>query len=181
MSRLREDFLRASSAIEEMIAAVRPDQWDAPTPCTEWNLRQLVNHLVEVNYALAERFGGSAPSEPAAGDPLAAYRVSAQVLQESLARPGVLDANYQGPFATTTGDNQLQVRMADLLTHGWDLAQATGRTADLPVDLVENAVTFVEKLAGAFARSGKFGTPQPIVGDAPAIDRLAALTGRQVG
>ena len=53
-----DDFLRASTAIEAMIAAVRPEQWDAPTPCTEWNLRQLVNHLVEVNYSLAARFGG---------------------------------------------------------------------------------------------------------------------------
>lgn len=92
-----------------------------------------------------------------------------------------LERTYPGPFAHTTGDNQLQVRLADLLTHGWDLGRATGQPAELPVDLVENALAFVKNLAGAFARSGKFGTPQPVSADAPALDRLAALCGRPVG
>lgn len=173
-----EDFTRASTAIEAIIAAVRPDQWDTATPCTEWNLRQLVDHLVEVNYSLSGRFGGI--SSGAADEPAAAYRLSAQALRDALTLPGVLDQTYPGPFAHTTGDRQLQVRMADLLTHGWDLAQASGVPADLPVDLVEDALGFVEKLAGAFARSGKFGAPQPVAPDAPVLDRLAALSGRVV-
>ncbi|MBB4852921.1 uncharacterized protein (TIGR03086 family) [Mycobacteroides chelonae] len=173
-----EDFARASTAIETMIAAVRPDQWGEPTPCTEWNLRQLVDHLVEVNYSLAERFGGTR-GEPA-DNPVAAYRQSARALSDALALPGVLDQTYTGPFANTTGDRQLQVRMADLLTHGWDLAQTTGVQPDLPADLVADALGFVQKLAAAFARSGKFDTPQPVAADAPVLDKLAALTGRVV-
>ncbi|MFA4080548.1 TIGR03086 family metal-binding protein [Mycobacteroides salmoniphilum] len=173
-----DDFLRASAAIEAMIAAVRPDQWDAPTPCAEWNLRQLVNHLVEVNYSLAARFGGS--SGGAGDDPVTAYQQSAQALSDALALPGVLEQTYPGPFAHTTGDKQLQVRMADLLTHGWDLAQSSGVPANLPADLVENAVGFVEKRAEAFARSGKFDTPQPIDATAPVLEKLAALCGRPV-
>ncbi|CPY57847.1 TIGR03086 family protein [Mycobacteroides abscessus] len=112
-----EDFARASDAIEALLAAVRPDQWDAATPCEEWNLRQLADHLVEVNYSLAGRFGGL--SSGTAADPVTAYRLSAQALRDALALPGVLDQTYPGPFAHTTGANQLQVRMADLLTHGW--------------------------------------------------------------
>ncbi|WP_078308357.1 MULTISPECIES: TIGR03086 family metal-binding protein [unclassified Mycobacterium] len=173
-----DDFLRASAAIEALIAAVRPDQWDAPTPCTEWNLRQLVNHLVEVNYSLAARFGG--PSGGTGEDPVVAYQQSAQALHDALALPGVLEQTYPGPFAHTTGDRQLQVRMADLLTHGWDLAQTTGLPANLPADLVEDALDLVEKRAGAFARSGKFGTPQPVAANAPVLERLAALSGRSV-
>ncbi|ORB60398.1 TIGR03086 family protein [Mycobacteroides saopaulense] len=173
-----EDFARASAAIETMIAAVRPDQWEASTPCTEWNLRQLVDHLIEVNYALAERFGGTR-GKPA-DDPGAGYRQSAQALSNALALPGVLEQTYAGPFAHTTGDRQLQVRMADLLTHGWDLARATGVRPDLPADLVADALGLVEKLTGAFARSGKFGTPQPVAADAPVLDKLAALSGRMV-
>ncbi|MUM20923.1 TIGR03086 family protein [Mycobacterium sp. CBMA271] len=173
-----EDFTRASEAVEKLVAGIRPEQWDAPTPCTEWNLRQLVEHLAEVNYALAERFGGLGGG--AENDPAVAYRASAQSLSDALALPGVLEQTYPGPFANTTGDRQLQIRMADLITHGWDLAQVTGLSADLPGDLIENALAFVERLAGAFARSGKFGTPQPAPADASALDRLAALSGRVV-
>lgn len=82
------DFARASDAVEKLVAAIQPEQWTATTPCTDWNLRQLVDHLVEVNYALAERFGG-----PGAGtwdDPTAAYRASAQALSDALVLPGVL-------------------------------------------------------------------------------------------
>lgn len=173
-----EDFLRASLAVGTLIMAIRPEQWDEPTPCAEWNLRQLVDHLIDVNYSLSERFGG--PGGSADEDPAAAYQQSVVALSETLARPGVLEQTYPGPFAHTTGDNQLQIRMADLLTHGWDLAQSTGVPADLPTDLVENALGFVEKLAGAFARSGRFGTPQPVAVDAPVLDRLAARSGRTV-
>ncbi|MGH3725583.1 MAG: TIGR03086 family metal-binding protein [Mycobacterium sp.] len=173
------DFGRASAAVEKLLIGVRPEQWTAPTPCIEWNLRQLVDHLVEVNYALAVRFGG--PGGSAEDDPVAAYRASAQALSDALALPGVLDQTYPGPFAHTTGDKQLQTRLADLLTHGWDLAQVTGLPADLPADLVENALAFVERVAGAFARSGRFGTPQPVSANAPVLDRLAALSGRSVG
>ncbi|CPZ78155.1 uncharacterized Actinobacterial protein [Mycobacteroides abscessus] len=59
-----EDFARASDAIEALLAAVRPDQWDAATPCEEWNLRQLADHLVEGTTHWPGASAGSAAAPP---------------------------------------------------------------------------------------------------------------------
>src|SRR5262249_18815438 len=75
---------------------------------------------------------------------------------------------------------RLQWRIVDLLTHGWDLAQATGVVADLPDDLVEQALTFARAQLPSQPRAGRFADPQPIGDHAPGIDRLAALTRRPV-
>ena len=74
----------------------------------------------------------------------------------------------------------LQWRIADLLAHGWDLAQATGVAAGLPGDLAEQALTFVRARLPSQPRAGRFADPQPIRDNAPAIDRLAAFTGLPV-
>ena len=74
----------------------------------------------------------------------------------------------------------MQWRIADLLTHGWDLAQATGVVAEVPDDLAEQALMFVQAQLPGQPRTGRFAEPQPIRDDAPALDRLAAFTGRPV-
>ena len=83
-------------------------------------------------------------------------------------------------MGVATGAERLQWRIADLLAHGWDLVQATGVTAELPDDLAEQALTFVRAQLPSQPRAGRFADPQPVRGDAPAIDRLAAFTGRPV-
>jgi uncharacterized protein (TIGR03086 family) len=71
--------------------------------------------------------------------------------------------------------------MADLLTHGWDLARAIGQPVELPGDLVEQALAFAQVQLADVPRTGRFDQAQPVADDAPAIDRLAALLGRPVG
>jgi uncharacterized protein (TIGR03086 family) len=79
-----------------------------------------------------------------------------------------------------TGAERLQWRTADLLVHGWDLVQATGGVAELPDDLAERALTFARAQLPSQPRAGRFADPQPIRDNAPAIDQLAAFTGRPV-
>jgi uncharacterized protein (TIGR03086 family) len=74
----------------------------------------------------------------------------------------------------------LQIRLYDLLAHGWDLARATGIPARLPEDLAEQALGFVQVQFSAQPRTGRFAEPQPVEETAPAIDRLAAFLGRPV-
>jgi uncharacterized protein (TIGR03086 family) len=113
-------------------------------------------------------------------DPVPAYRASNASLQAAFAGHGVLERSYLGPLGSATGAERLQIRLYDLLAHGWDLAQATGIPARLPEDLAEQALAFVQLQLSAQSRTGRFAEPQPVEETAPAIDRLAAFLGRPV-
>ena len=74
----------------------------------------------------------------------------------------------------------MQIRLFDLLAHGWDLARATGQPVELPEDAAELSLKFVRVQLTEDARPGRFGPVQPVAGDAPAIERLVAFLGRPV-
>ena len=183
---------RALDATGDLVAGVRPDQWEAPTPCTGWSVRDLVNHFVGGNHMFAGilRGGQLAPPAQAAkarsadhlgDDPVAAYRQSGRALQDAFAQPGVLEQMFPSPVGTVPGVVVLHLRITELLVHGWDLARATAQPAALPADLAEQELLFTRgKLADIPADRQPFAPPQPVSADAPAIDRLAACLGRRV-
>jgi uncharacterized protein (TIGR03086 family) len=179
-----EGLARACEVVGDLIAEIRPEQWKAPTPCTEWNVHDVVNHLVGMDLVFAALIeGGPMPERGAdslGDDPVGSYRSSSASLQAAFSRPGVLERSYRGPLGSATGAERLQIRMYDLLAHGWDLAQATGIPARLPEDLAEQALAFVRVQLSAQSRTGRFAEPQPVEEAAPAIDRLAAFLGRPV-
>jgi uncharacterized protein (TIGR03086 family) len=183
-SAIVDDLARASAVMGDLIDRVAADQWTAPTPCTEWSVRDVVNHLVGTNLMFVAMFEESPMPERGADrlgvDPAGAYRRSVVALQAAAARPGVLERSQTSPVGVATGVERLQWRIADLLVHGWDLVQATGVVAELPDDLVEQALTFVQAQLPSQPRTGRFSDPQPIRDNASAIDRLAAFTGRPV-
>jgi uncharacterized protein (TIGR03086 family) len=147
-------------------------------------VRDVVNHLVGMNLVFVAMFEESSMPERGTdclgADPVAAYRRSAAALQAAAARPGILVQSQATAMGVATGAERLQWRIADLLTHGWDLVQATGVVAEMPDDLPEQALTFVQAQLPSQPRTGRFADPQPIPDDAPAIERLAAFTGRPV-
>jgi uncharacterized protein (TIGR03086 family) len=176
---------RAFDAVAGLISNIRPGQWSAPTPCTDWTVRQLVNHLIGMNRVFAALLTGQ-PTPPRLSadhvedDPVGAYRDSAAALQAAFSRPGALERTYRGPLGTATGAERLQIRLYDLLAHGWDLAQATEQPADLPDDLAEQSLAFARTQLTEQARPGRFGPAQIVAKQAPAIERLVAFLGRPV-
>jgi len=179
-----EQLTRALSAVGDLIARIRDDQWSAPTPCTDWTVHDLVNHLVGVNRVFAARLCDQMPPELGADhlgdDPAAAYRDTSAAVRTGFDQPGALERTYHGPLGAISGAAWLQVRITDLLAHGWDLARATGQPAELPEDLAEQALVFSRVQMSSVSRIGRFGPAQPVADDAPAIDRLAAFLGRPV-
>ena len=147
-------------------------------------MRDVVDHLVGMNLVFVAMFEESPMPERGADrlstDPADAFRRSAAALQVAAARPGVMERSQVTQVGVATNAERLQWRIADLLTHGWDLVQATGGVTELPDDLAEQALTFVRAQLPSQPRAGRFADPQAIPDNAPAIDRLAAFTGRPV-
>jgi uncharacterized protein (TIGR03086 family) len=178
------ELARAFDAVGALIARVRSDQWSVSTPCTDWSVAQLVEHLIGLNRAFTALLI-SAPTPRRLGsdgldDLVSAYRVSSNALIDAFAQPGVLEREFVGPLGSATGADRLQIRLYDLLAHGWDLAQATGQPEDLPEDLAEQALQFVRTQVTEQSRVGRFGPAREVSDDASAVRRLVAFLGRPV-
>ncbi|MEV5488469.1 TIGR03086 family metal-binding protein [Streptomyces bobili] len=179
-----DHLARARGAVGDLIAAIRPEQWRAPTPCAEWDVRGVVEHLVGMDLVFAAMIeGGPMPERGAdrlGDDPVRAYRASSAALETVFSAPGVLQRSFRSPMGSATGAERLQIRLYDLLAHGWDLAQATAIPLRLPEDLAERSLAFAEVQLPSQNRTGRFAEPRPVEATAPAIDRLAAFLGRPV-
>jgi uncharacterized protein (TIGR03086 family) len=186
-----QDLGSVLRAAGDLVAGVRSDQWQNPTPCTEWDVRQLVNHLVVGDRLFVAILRGEAPPAPGAldpkssdvlgDDPAAAQRATARELVAELSRPGVLERIVQIPVGRVPGAAAARIRTVEAIVHGWDLAQATGQQTRFPDDTVEQVIAFSRaKLADVPSDRRPFGPPRPAPDDAPPIVRLAALLGRPV-
>jgi uncharacterized protein (TIGR03086 family) len=177
---------RSFSAVGALVDSIQPDQWSAPTPCLDWTVHRLVEHLVGKNLVFLAVLAGDPLPQRGDGMPndrlARAYRESAAGLLDAFGPAGVLDRSYEGPLGAATGAERLEIRMYDLLGHGWDLARALARPAALPEDAAEESLAFARADGRAVRPGGGcFGPPRPVADGAPAIERLAAFLGRDLG
>lgn len=141
---LAERFIVASAEFERRLSAVRPEQWGWPTPCTEWNVRQLVNHMAQanLNYLRLLRGGTRADflrfrdADALGDDPLGGFARSALACAGAFAEPGALALTLDHPLGPISGRRALAVRTTDSAIHTWDLARAIGADERLDDGLV---------------------------------------------
>ncbi len=175
---------RALAGGGRLIAGIGAHQWSTPTPCTDWNVRAVVDHLVSgnLNFAALVRDEPRPDHGPEqlADDPVAAYRSAAATMHAAFAEPGVLERVYQAPIGSAPGSVLAHLRITELLVHGWDLARATGQPPELPADIAEGELALwrAQFEGGPGAKGLPFAPARPVADEAPAIDRLAAFLGR---
>lgn len=152
----------------EVIAAVRDDQLGDPTPCSEWDVGQLVAHLAVGAGLLLEQARGGQPdwsAVPARVDDAAStFRANGAALLAHLRDVGA-DADWQ---------------LAELAVHTWDLATATGQAPDLDPEPAERGLAFMAASLRPEMRAGVFGPEQTAPDGADAHTRIAAFAGREV-
>jgi uncharacterized protein (TIGR03086 family) len=182
-----EQFDSVQAAVQPLVAAVGSDQWSAPTPCADWDVRALVTHLVGGNRVFAAAIRGVPLDEARtvlAGDLLgddaaAAYADAAAEVATAFRGLDGLERPVTIPFGTVPAAVALHLRIAEALVHGWDLARATGRTVSFPDDVVEQEIAFSrEFLPRVPPDRAPFGPSRPVPDDAAPLDRLVALLGR---
>lgn len=175
------DLDRTLASVGRLIAAVTPDQWSGPTPCSEWDVRQLVTHMVSGNLRFAALVRGEPIPSAASDNQAEAFRAAGAALRDSFLQPGALERSYESPFGLLPGPALVHLRIGEMLVHGWDVAQATDQAPGLPNDLAEQELALFRARLGDGPRDGSpVGSPQPVPDGAPAIDRLAAFLGRPV-
>lgn len=177
-------YERAVPMAQRVVDGVRPDQLDAPTPCTEWDVRALLGHLVGFLRPVAAGIAGDPMLDPTAdllgANPAAAFAAAARDLGAALAAPGALERTYAMPWGESAGADLVRMATADLVIHAWDLAQATGQPDRLDPDLCEEVLAWGRTVMKPEYRTPEagFGPEIPVSPDAPACARLAAFYGR---
>lgn len=179
-----DQLRRSFAAVDALIGNIRLEQWSEPTPCDEWDVRRVVEHLVAMNRVFAAMLAGEAPparrDSPAVEELASEFRQSAASLVQAFERPGVLGRSFAGPLGSATGQERLMIRLYDLLAHGWDIACGTGQEVRLPDDASEAALQFAREQVTDDARPGRFKSAQAVADKAPAIERLIAFLGRRL-
>jgi uncharacterized protein (TIGR03086 family) len=171
------------SAVDRAIAvaeAVRPDQLDLATPCSEWAVRDLLDHLGGGAEYLQAAIEGREPVPPA--DVSAEqYRRGVDRVLAALAEPGALERMCQSPldFEWTVRDAVAGTFM-DVLIHTWDLARATGQDDTLDPTLVDACTSmFLPDMPLLGRAAGIIGPAVEVGPNASPQDQLLAAMGRQ--
>lgn len=173
-SELIDLFGRGSAWAVETVAGAT-DKLDATTPCDEWNVRKLLNHMLDTqHYFLASARGDKAsrpsatPPEILSDDPVADFQEVRREMLATFSDEAVLEQT--GP--------SLGIAFSDLLVHTWDLACATGQDATMPKGLAEADYGLIHGRFTDEQRKGIFKPEIPLDKDGSAQDRLLAYTGR---
>jgi uncharacterized protein (TIGR03086 family) len=173
---------RAQDAFAGVLANVSPDQLGARTPCSEWTIRDLIEHVIGGNEYVGIWAGSNEEPAVRPDDTVAAHRAIAAAAQEVFARPDGMSIMFKLPFGEVPGQLFIGMRTSDVLTHAWDLAAATGQSTDLDPELAAGQLAAVRALVGPQFRGPDkpFGDEQPCSSERAPADQLAAFLGRKV-
>ena len=169
-------------------ARVSDDDWQRPTPCTGWTVRDLVNHLVggSVRYAMlldgatVEEVERQRTLDHLGNDPLTAYRATAASVTSAFRQPGALTRTVDHRAGTRSGEQLLIMRLLECTVHAWDLARGVGLEETLDPDLVDLVWRGMPSIGMASGgRASAFSPPVDDAEDLPVQDRLLRLTGRR--
>jgi len=181
-------------AVLESVRILRtagPTDWQLPTPCQDWTVRQLVEHMAAQHRGFTAAARGESSDLAAwqpvqvGGDPLLHYRESATAVLQAFAEPGLLNREFAlpeiTPERTFRGSVAVGFHLLDYVVHSWDLARALGRPTRLSPRCVESALAVARLIPDAERRLSP-GAPfrtslQPAPG-AVTLDLLLYATGR---
>lgn len=151
--------------------------WDARSPCAEWTVREVANHLVGGLKAFAasvEHTEWDMDGDHLGDDPHGAFRAAADRCLAAFARPGALTETHPFPSGPAPGSVIASISLSETVVHGWDIARGAGVPYTPPPEAVADLLA--EELESS--AEGMFAPPVPVAPDAPPLTRLLARTGR---
>ena len=183
MSEVMERYGRIASGFGARLAGVRPDQWHSPTPCLDWDVRDLVVHVIQTQGRVVSTVTGSPPPDVAVeGDLGTQWAQAHRAVLASLDDPELASKVIGGAFGEQPFESLVsRLLCADTLFHTWDLSRATGQDEQLDEVAVARAMEFLEPIDEAIRRPGGFAPKITAPPGADAQTELLAFGGRAVG
>src|ERR1700761_777235 len=178
---LHTEMTDAADAAARTVAGVDPGQLGRPTPCTEWDTRALLNHLILwTSYSLEARAHGESvdakltdrdfAAEPGFAD---GYRRQLDRALAAWSDPAVWEGSLDVMGSATPAADVAALNLAEMVLHGWDLAAATGQRYQGSDAVAANAELFRQYKG--------FADPVELPAGAPTLDQVLALSGRDPG
>jgi uncharacterized protein (TIGR03086 family) len=182
---------RVLDETRKVIDGIGPEQLDAPTPCAEWDVRAVLNHItggadmfatcVETGSISDERLMQLVGGDNLGDDYKGSFDAAAKRAIAAFEQPGAAAKPVTLPFGQMPAGIAMRIAIFDVSVHAVDLARATDQIAVLDQDVLRTALDVGREMIGPEMRApGVFGPEVTIDGAAPVADRLAAFAGRQV-
>ena len=187
VAEVTERYRRRADLFEATVAAVPDGDWSRPSPCEEWDARDVVRHIGDMQHVVLRPYGRTpAPAPTVDDDPLAAFRAARAEVAAVLADPELAARETQSPAGTMPGVDLVdRVASADLVLHRWDLARATGQDDTIDPAELEAMWPGLQQIPDVMRVPGAFGPGVVVFGplvevpaDAPLQDRALGLVGR---
>jgi uncharacterized protein (TIGR03086 family) len=180
---------KALTGFDEVVGRIAETDWARPTPCSEWTVRDLLNHLVYEQLWVPELLAGTTVAEIGdrfdgdvlGDDPVGRWRSASRAAREAWLGDGVLERDVhlgRGPVPATQYCWEMTL---DLAVHGWDLARGIDAPSPLGTELAETLLPLFEEQVSQFQDLGIFDPPVPVPDTAGAPEKLLALSGRDPG
>ncbi|HUR17555.1 MAG TPA: TIGR03086 family metal-binding protein [Acidimicrobiales bacterium] len=179
--------LRAVEGFGSLLLAVAEEDWSRPTPCADWDVRGLVNHLLSENLwtppllagMTIEQVGDRLEGDQLGQDPKHVWQQAAADSLVAVAQPDVLAATVHVSFGDISAEEYVTQLTVDHTIHAWDLARAIGGDEHLDPELVELALDYLSIHAEEWQGAGVFAPPVAAAESPGRQGELLALSGRQ--
>ncbi len=184
-------LVRVVNELRRVVAGIKPEQMSAPTPCSAWDVRGVVNHVtggsmmfaecVENGAISDEEFGRLMSTDLVGDQPSAVFGAAADRAVAAFGQPGALERMVTLPFGTMPAGVAANIAVFDLTVHALDLAHATGQSQALDPDVLHAGWEAAQAMLSPELRAaGMFAEAQPCADDAPLAQRLMAYAGRSI-
>jgi uncharacterized protein (TIGR03086 family) len=181
MESVSERYRRLSAQFEDKIKKVPDGAWGDATPCTDWTVRDLVSHMIEMSQIHLSLVGQEAHPGPSVDDdPVGAFAVTREQIQSDLEDPERAKVTFKHRLGRWTFAEAIENAVCpDLVVHGWDLARATGQ--DERIDPQEFPLVWksIKMVPDNLLRGMACGPEVAVAADADEQTRLLAYYGRK--
>ena len=181
----------AAQRMSDLIEGVPDRMLGEPTPCDEYTLGDLLDHVQSFAHAFiaaarkdtAGMTAGRAPGDASrlGDDWRARIPRDLDALAESWRDPEAWTGMTKAGGIDLPGELAGLIALDELVVHGWDVARASGQDFELDGDSLDTVYGFVKQFSGAgqeAAREGMFGPEVPVSDAASVLDRIVGITGR---